>query len=111
MSESEGNSPPSDQDGFTTRELQRIDSLREEAWNVKLSFSNYTFQVLAFAGIVLGLIAKFIDDTPYFGLVSIPIVILLLTVAKIGTHMYATSNRIYGYILHLERIAHFTDER
>ena len=95
-------------DRLTVSERELIYNLREEAWNVKDCFTEYSLKTLGFSAAALGLIARFSFDQPLTALASIPVIILLITVARIGTHKYATSNRIHGYILHLERIAHLS---
>lgn len=86
-------------------EQKLINELREEAWRVKDCFTQYSFNALAFASISLGLIVSFLEKNSAVALGSVPLFLLLSTVARIGTHKYSTANRNYGYQLHLERLA------
>ena len=84
-----------------------IKRLREEANFVKDCFTKFSFWVLGFSCIILGLIARSQPYHEYVGLVSILITILVLSVARIGIYKYGTANRGYGYELFLERVKYF----
>lgn len=86
-------------------ETELIKLLREEASQVKGCFTQYSFQALAFSTVTLGLIVNYQRENPIIALAGILIIVLVLSVARIGTHKYATANRNYGYQLHLERTA------
>ena len=88
-----------------------IKNLREEANNVKDCFTKFSFQGLAFSGLVLGYIAKEQVHNPFISLAGLLVVIVALTVARIGTYKYATANRHYGFELHLERTKGFPEEK
>jgi len=77
--------------------------LRDEANFVKDCFTRFSFQSMALSAIVLGIIARYQPDHPCTALASILILILILTVARIGNYKYSTANRNFGYQLHLER--------
>jgi len=84
-------------------ENEIIKVLREEAYHVKDCFTKFSFQAIIFATIAIGILAKAGPDIYTISLACISVVFILLTVARIGTHKYATANRIYGYELHLYR--------
>jgi len=86
-----------------SREEALTKSLREEAWQVKHCFTQYAIATMAFASAVLVGIARLQYDHPLVALCSIPLVGVILAVIRIGTHKYGTANRLYGYLLHLER--------
>jgi hypothetical protein len=84
-------------------EKEIIKVLREEAYHVKDCFTKFSFQAIIFATIAIGILAKAGPDIYTISLACISVIFILLTVARIGTHKYATANRIYGYELHLYR--------
>jgi hypothetical protein len=84
-----------------------IKYLRDEAYAVRDCFTRYSVQVMSVSGGLLVAIAKFQTDNPYVGLLSIFPVILILLVLQMGVHKYATSNRLLGYELHLQRTSHY----
>ena len=84
-----------------------IKYLREEAYAVRDCFTRYSVQVMAVSGGLLVAIAKFQTEDPHIGLLSFFPVILVLLVLQMGIHKYATSNRLLGYELHLQRTAHY----
>ncbi len=86
-------------------ETELIKLLREEASQVKGCFTQYSFQALAFSTVTLSLIVNYQRENPIVAVASVLIIVLVLSVARIGTHKYATANRNYGYQLHLERTA------
>jgi hypothetical protein len=90
---------------LTETERELIKMLRDEAKHVKDCFTQYSFQALALAAVALSFVARYQPEHPFVAFMSVPIIVILLTVARIGTHKYATANRNYGYQLHLERIA------
>jgi len=80
-----------------------VKSLRQEAYEVKDCFTKFSFQASALNVVALGLIIRFQGEFPLSGFAAVPIVIFLLSVARIGLHKYETANRHYGYELHLYR--------
>lgn len=78
-------------------------TLREEANFVKDCFTRFSFHSLAISAVVLGIIARCQADYPCVAFASILVIILLLSVARIGTYKYGTANRNFGYELHLSR--------
>ena len=81
-----------------------ISYLRDEAYNVKECFTQFSFQSLAISGAVIGLIIKFQNGCQIVSLSTLSITILLMLVAKIGNHKYNTANRNLGFILYMERM-------
>jgi len=90
--------------GFTNNEKELVRYLRDEAMKVKDCFSQYSFQSMAFSGAFFILITSLQREHPLVGVSSFLVVVLVLAVARIGTHKYATANRNYGFQLYLERI-------
>ena len=58
---------------------------------------------MALSAVVLGLIVRFQIEFPLTGFASLPVIVFLLAIARIGLHKYETANRLYGYELHLYR--------
>ena len=85
-------------------EKKLIDTLREDARSLKDCYTTFSFQAIAFASAVLSIIARYQPEYPFFGLASVATIILLITVARIGTYKYASANRQYGYELHMFRV-------
>jgi len=73
--------------------------LRQEANNVKDCFTKFSFQAIAISGIVLGAMANLQPQQPFVGLAGILVMVIVLTVCKIGNYKYATANRHFGYEL------------
>lgn len=94
---------------LTSYETQTIQALREDNRSLKKCYTDFSFQAIAFSAAILGVIARYQPDYPYFGLASIATIILLSTVARIGTYKYTSANRQYGYELHLFRTRHLVD--
>ncbi|RMD99528.1 MAG: hypothetical protein D6814_05425 [Calditrichaeota bacterium] len=79
-----------------------IDRIRKEANEVKSCFTTFSFQAIAFSGIILAAIAAYQPHQPFVGLAGIFIIFLVLTVSKIGNYKYATANRHFGFELYLD---------
>ncbi len=90
-------------------EKNLIEKLREEAYSVKDCFTKFSFQALGLSAVVLGLIVRFQIEFPLTGFASVPVIVFLLLVARIGLHKYETANRLYGYELHLHRRIRLTE--
>jgi len=84
-------------------EHELIETLRKEAQEVKDCFTRFSFAALGIATGVFGLIASQMEQRPWVGISAIPVIVMLVVVARIGTHKYATSNRNFGYELNLGR--------
>lgn len=96
---------------LSSYETQLIKALREDCRSLKECYTTFSFQAIAFSAAVLGVIARYQPDYPYFGLASIATIVLLSTVARIGTYKYTSANRQYGYELHLFRTRHLRDNK
>jgi hypothetical protein len=94
-------------EGLSDDKAGLIKYLREEAYAVRDCFTRYSVQVMAVSGGLLVAIAKFQTEEPHIGLLSFFPVVLILLVLQMGIHKYATSNRLLGYELHLQRTAHY----
>jgi hypothetical protein len=94
-------------EGHSDDKAELIKYLREEAYAVRDCFTRYSVQVMAVSGGLLVAIAKFQTEDSHVGLLSFFPVVLILLVLQMGIHKYATSNRLLGYELHLQRTAHY----
>lgn len=94
----------------STYEITLVERLRTEANDVKECFTRFSFQAIALSGVVIGVIAGYQINEPVIGLVSIAVIVVLVSVARIGTYKYATANRHYGYELHLDRTREIPDD-
>ena len=92
---------------ISEHEEELVKHLRKEAFDIKHCFTLYTVQGLAFTSAILAVVLKSKEDFPYVGLVGVPLVILLMAIARIGIHKYSSANRIAGYELHLQRVARY----
>jgi len=92
-------------------EEQLIARLRNEAWQVKNCFTQFSFQALGLSVIAMGLIMQFQQDKPYMGLANIFVIGLLITVTRIGIFKYSAANRILGYELHLQRTSRLIEKK
>lgn len=79
-----------------------IERIRKEANDVKSCFTTFSFQAIAFSGIILAAIVAYQPSQPLVGLAGIFIMVLVLTVSKIGNYKYATANRHFGFELYLD---------
>jgi hypothetical protein len=96
-------------DDLTDYEKDLIEHLRKEAEGVKQCFTQFSFQVIALCAVALGLLARFQGSYPFLGLASTAVILLSLSVARIGTFKYGTANRSSGYELYLNRVCHMND--
>lgn len=88
---------------FEDEEKELIAELRGEAEAVKDCFTKYSFQSVGLSAAAYGIILRVQQDAPLASLASLLMILLLLSVVRIGIHKYETANRHYGYQLHLER--------
>ena len=93
-----------------TYEATLVERLRMEANDVKECFTRFCFQAIGLSGVMLVAIARYQAGEPAVGLASIAVIIVLLSVTRIGTHKYATANRHFGYELHLDRTHQLPDD-
>ena len=98
---------PFDIPDLSDNEKALITLLRKEASEVKNCFTNFSFQAIAFAALVLAIVANYIDKLAVVAVGTTAIVTLILAVARIGTYKYGTANRNFGYELHLYRTRYF----
>lgn len=84
--------------------------LRKEANEVKGCFTTFSFQAIALSGVVLGAIANYQPQQPFAGLAGILVIVVVITVSRIGNYKYGTANRHFGYQLLWERICNNNDE-
>jgi len=96
---------PSPMTNSEEQEAKFVEHLRLEASELKDCFTKYSFQAIAIAGTLIAVIARFQHDHRILGIAYVVPIVLLLSVCSIGTHKYASVNRLLGYELHLQRTA------
>jgi len=85
-------------------EQELIRRIRDEAAEVRDCFTRYSFQGVALVTFFMGFVFRFTDPNSIeVCLVGVFPIILLQTIASIGTHKYSTANRLLGFELHLQR--------
>ncbi len=84
--------------------------LRDEIKDVKECFNKYSYQSLVFCGALFAFIIKDMSSTSYLFLSSIPAILLLIIVKRIGIHKYSTANRNSGYELFLSRLENLNNK-
>lgn len=81
-----------------------IDNLRSEVATQKECITRYTIHSMAFVSVVWGLVFKLNGFGLPFYFCDAVLVFMLIAVARIANHKYATINRNLGYELHFSRI-------
>src|SRR5882672_8474459 len=99
--------PDSDPPDLESESEGMIKYLRNEAYSVRDCFTRYAIHTLAASGAISVAIAKFQADNYYFGFLAFFPVIMIFHILAMGTHKYATSNRLLGYELHIQRTARY----
>lgn len=94
---------------FSKDERELISRLRDEASSVKDCFTKFAFQSITLSAAGLAVLSKYQMSEPFFGLISIFVILIVLCVARIGTYKYASANRHYGYELCLDRLSRFNE--
>lgn len=79
-----------------------IERIRNETNDVKNCFTKFSFQTIAFSGVILAIISAYQSHQPLTGLSGIFVIVLICIVCKIGNYKYATANRHYGFELYLD---------
>ena len=96
---------------WTQRDVEKVvTDLRCEVEGQKECITRYSFQAIAFAAVVWGLVLKgegHLSGIPFY-LCGTITVFLLLTVVRMANHKYSTVNRNLGYELHLSRMKDYT---
>jgi hypothetical protein len=82
-----------------------IDRLRAEAGEVKDCFTRFAFQGITFASAAVAFMFTVTDKIPLAAFTAVPVIAMLMQVARIGVFKYGTANRNYGYELHLARMS------
>ena len=82
---------------------RNINSLRDEASDVKECFTRFSFQGIIFCSILLGIISKLMIEQPLLGWLSALGILVLMAISKIGIHKYKASNRNYGFQIFASR--------
>jgi hypothetical protein len=91
-------------------ESDLINGLRQEAFAVKDCFTKYSVQSAGFVIVTLVFVVRFQLETPDVAFISIPVLLVLMTVQRMGTHKYATASRLGAYELHLQRTRRISDD-
>jgi hypothetical protein len=86
-----------------------IDSLRKEASDAKACVTQYSFQCLAISGTALGFIFNNSKNNDLACLASIPLIALLMIMARIAIYKYEMANRAYGYEFYLKKAMSLVD--
>ena len=89
--------------------VQSLLDLRKEADNLKQCFTELTFKAVAFSSAALGLLIQYGQGRPWLHVSAGMIALLVLGVARLGIHKFATANRIYGFQLFVERLQSIDD--
>lgn len=82
-----------------------IDRLRAEAGEVKDCFTRFAFQGITFASAAVAFMFTVTDKIPLAAFTAVPVIAMLMQVARIGIFKYGTANRNHGYELHLARMS------
>ena len=77
--------------------------LRTEAEAVKDCFTKFSFQTWVIAATAIGLILELQESSSFITYASIPVIVLVMHVHRIGIYKYTTANRLYGYELYISR--------
>ncbi|MEO1037650.1 MAG: hypothetical protein AAFX44_18980 [Pseudomonadota bacterium] len=91
-------------------EWDLIKVLREEAAEMKECFTRYSFQTISISVAALGVILSTQLTKPTVGWISVPLVLLVLAVMRIGIYKFTGAHRLYGFQLHLARLKHIKDD-
>lgn len=81
-----------------------INGLRAEAYDVKNCFTRHSFHGVSIASALIICISKLTLDDPGLAFLCVFPILILNSVIRMGTHKYATANRLAGYELHLQRM-------
>ncbi|MEL6673912.1 MAG: hypothetical protein AAFR61_17040 [Bacteroidota bacterium] len=90
--------------GYSIFDAKMHERTRKEAESVKDCFTRFSFQAIVFTAAMIGVIGKFSIGLFPEILISIATIILLLTVARIGTYKYASANRLFGFELFADQV-------
>ncbi len=77
--------------------------LREEAIELKDCFTRFSFQATGFCILYIGVLARVQGQAHWLGVCSLPLLLILRIVTRVGVHKYGSANRNLGYELHLYR--------
>lgn len=84
-------------------EFRLLDQLRREAEAVKDCFTQFAFRAWALSTAALGLLITGSRFVPEAAFVAPFIVLVILSVVRIGLHKYGTANRHFGFELYMNR--------
>ena len=86
----------------TTEERLRL--LRAEAADARACFRTLATQAMVFATAGVALILTAMAHVELAALATVGVMVVVMSVERIGIHKFSTANRIYAYELHLERL-------
>jgi len=81
--------------------------IRKEAWDLKDCCTRYSFQGIAIIAAAYALIARSLTTNSLITIAALIFSILCMLLIAIVIYKYGSSNRGYGYLLHLQRSATF----
>lgn len=87
-----------------TDQADLIDRLRKEADDARACFRTMATQALVFAPAGVAAIFVAMRFEPAAALASLGIMISVMAIQRVAIHKFSTSNRNFGYQLHLERL-------
>ena len=80
-----------------------VKNLRQEASEAKGCFTTFSFQAIALSAAALGIIFNSMRSNTMSALAVVPLISLLMVVARIGIYKYTAANRAYGLQAYVER--------
>lgn len=84
--------------------LSNLDSeIRKEAWELKDCCTRYSFQGVTVLTAAYALMGRVFIDNKSIGYAGFLLAMLALVLLNLITYKYGSSNRVYGYLLHLQR--------
>ena len=77
--------------------------IRKEAWELKDCCTRYSFQGVTVLTAAYALMGRVFLDSKSIGYAGFLLSMLALVLLNLITYKYGSSNRVYGYLLHLQR--------
>ena len=77
--------------------------IRKEAWELKDCCTRYAFQGITLLTTAYAIIGRLIFTSINVGFVGAILAVLCLVLISLITYKYGSSNRVYGYLLHIQR--------
>lgn len=84
--------------------LQTLEAdVRKEAWELKDCCTRYAFQGITILTAAYAIIGRLIFNVHHVGFVGGILCALCLVLISLITYKYGSANRVYGYLLHIQR--------